>query len=86
VLEIDPEHANRYYEKRGSVKATIKDQNGAIADYTLAIALSPNVEVYNNKGLAKVLTGKNNSGCMDLKKAGELGFRETFNAIKKYCK
>jgi len=39
-------------------------------------------EYYNNGGLSKLLLGQKDSGCLDLSKAGELGFMDAYDAIK----
>jgi hypothetical protein len=36
--------------------------------------------------MTKILLGLTNSGCLDLSKAGELGYKEAYEMIKKYCK
>jgi len=36
-------------------------------------------------GLSKILLGQKDSGCLDLSKAGELGYAEAHETIKKYC-
>ena len=40
---------------------------------------------YYNRGLAKIQLGQKDSGCLDLSKAGELGYVEAYEAIKQYC-
>lgn len=42
-------------------------------------------DAYYWRGLAKIQIGQKESGCLDLSKAGELGFKEAYEAIKKYC-
>ncbi len=36
-------------------------------------------------GVAKLGLGQKDSGCLDLSKAGELGFDKAYESIKKYC-
>ena len=38
-----------------------------------------------NRGLAKIKLNDKNGGCLDLSKAGELGFQAAYESIKKYC-
>jgi len=58
---------------------------GAIADYTEFIKINHgNAEAYYLRGCVKLNLGKKKSGCDDLKKAGELGYLETYVVIKKY--
>ncbi len=66
-------------------KFTLKNFSGAIQDYNKAIKLNPNdARAYMGSGLAKILSGQKNSGCLDLSKAGELGFSEAYDLIKQY--
>ena len=51
-----------------------------------AIELNPkNSGAYYARGLAKIVLGQKDSGCLDLSKAGELGFVDTYEAIKQFC-
>jgi hypothetical protein len=45
-----------------------------------------NVDIYYFSGLLKIKMGDKKGGCLDLKKAGELGLEEAYELIKKYCK
>ena len=71
---------------RGIFKYKIGDYLGAINDYSKAIELDPKfADAYYNRGLAKLGLSKKESGCLDLSKAGELGYAEAYEMIKKYC-
>jgi hypothetical protein len=37
------------------------------------------------RGLSKIILGQKDSGCLDLSKAGELGYDRAYEAIEKYC-
>ncbi len=55
-------------------------------DYNKAIELNPNLaEVYYNRGLAKIGLGQKDSGCLDLSKAGEMGYADAYEFINEYC-
>ena len=55
-------------------------------DYNKAIEINPEfVEAYYSRGLAKIGLGQKESGCLDLSKAGELGYSKAYESIKKYC-
>lgn len=71
----------------GYAKNNIGDYNGAIADYTNAIAINPkDADAYYLRGLVKITSlGQKESGCLDLVKSRDLGQTEAFEAIKKYC-
>lgn len=75
-----------YYD-RGNAKFDLKDYEGAILDYTKRILLYPDdcSEEYFNRGLAKICLKQKNSGCLDLSKAGELGYEGAYKAIKQFC-
>ena len=74
------------FEERGYAKSQFKDYLGAIADYTEAISYDPgNSQAYFYRGWAKLSLGKKDDGCLDLSKAGELGYSEAYNYIRKYC-
>jgi hypothetical protein len=40
---------------------------------------------YYHRGLAKILSGQKDNGCLDLSKAGDLGLAEAYESIKEYC-
>ena len=74
------------YYKSGCDKLELKDFRGAIQDYNKAIELNPKYALaYNNRGMAKIALGQKDSGCLDLSKAGELGYMDAYDAIKEYC-
>jgi len=50
------------------------------------IGLNPSdAEAYYGRGVAKIGLGQKDSGCLDLSKAGELGYSVAYKAIKRYC-
>jgi len=74
------------YRGRGKAKWRLNDNNGAIEDFTKAIDLFPEgADYYYYRGLILIDNGQKETGCMDLSKAGELGYKEAYEAIKKYC-
>jgi tetratricopeptide (TPR) repeat protein len=76
----------RFYLESGLEKQVLQDHRGAIQDFTKAIELDPNKgEAYFGRGLAKIQLGDKNSGCLDLSKAGELGYEHAYGAIKRLC-
>ena len=71
---------------RGKTKNQINDKKGAISDFSYAIQLDPNSsEAYYLRGLTKIALGQKNAGCLDLRKAGDLGYEKAFKAIAKSC-
>ncbi len=87
AIEVDPKYSSSYGH-RGKIKFDLGDKRGAIDDYNKAIDNDPSNENiggwYYNRGVAKLQTGEQ-SGCIDLSKAGELGCVEAFELIKEYC-
>ena len=72
--------------KRGIAKCSLQDLKGGVLDFTKTINFEPkNMDAYFNRGVAKFSLGQKESACLDLKKAGELGKKEVFEMIKKYC-
>ena len=85
VIQSVPDFPYAWYN-RGNVKCIIKDYEGAISDYTKAIDLKNDLaEAYFNRGLTYLYLKDNKSGCIDLSKAGELGMKDSYNIIKRYC-
>ena len=56
-------------------------------DYSASIDLYPgDPESYLQRGLVKLLMNNNYDGCLDLKKAEEMGSPDAKTHIKKNCK
>lgn len=77
------------YNNRGYVKLLINDYSGAILDFTMTIKYdNSNTEFSNmafgNRGIAKIALGQD--GCLDLKKAIELGNKSVIKIYSEYCK
>ncbi len=85
VAAIYPDLPYVYYN-RANLKTLLKDFQGAIDDYSRAIYLEPNMaEAYFNRALTLLYLNENKLACKDLSKAGELGLKESYNIIKRYC-
>ena len=83
---INPKLAEAY-KNRGGVKGKLNDYRGAIEDCNKAIEINPKFPgAYFDRGIAEILLGQKDSGCLDLSKAGELGLVDSYALIKKYCK
>ena len=68
-------------------KAEKEDFSGAVDDYSASLDLFPNdPETYLQRGLTKILMNNKYDGCLDLKRAEELGSTDAKAAIKKSCK
>jgi tetratricopeptide (TPR) repeat protein len=76
----------REYFRSGNEKNKLKDYNGAIADYSKAIEIDPDyADAYCARGLSEIEAGQKAGGCMDLKKAAALGYKNANKKIKEYC-
>jgi tetratricopeptide (TPR) repeat protein len=85
ALALDSTFSYAWYN-RASAKMFINDYDGAVNDLTMAIYYDPNLaDAYYNKGLLLILIHQNETACISLSKAGELGILEAYPVIKKYC-
>jgi len=41
--------------------------------------------MYYHRGISRIKLGRKDSGCLDLSKAGELGYFEAYESIKEFC-
>jgi tetratricopeptide (TPR) repeat protein len=74
------------YALRGYAKVRIEDNWGAISDFDYVIQNSPNdAQTYYYRGLAKLILNQRRDGCLDLSRAGELGYLEAYKQIKLNC-
>lgn len=84
-IEINP--TNAAYYTRGRLKSELNDFRGSIMDYNKAIELNANDSLsYESRGIAKLQLGQKEDACLDLSKAGELGIKRAYDAIKEFCK
>ena len=80
------EHIADYFSKIGTCKANLNDFQGAVDEYNNAIKWSPNHSYsFYSRGKVLIRLGEKDRGCLDLSKAGELGYKEAYVAIKMYC-
>lgn len=71
---------------RGFCKTKVGDLEGAVEDYEHVFLHKPNdVVTHYNLGLLKISLGKKDEGCLYLSKAGELGYRDAYEAISDFC-
>jgi len=75
-----------YYFLRGELKVGAGEFLSAAADYTKIISLQPdNGNAYYNRGICYANINLKDNACDDLNRAGELGFFEAYEVIRKYC-
>jgi tetratricopeptide (TPR) repeat protein len=73
------------WDTRGELYYKISKYQESISDMTKAISIEENANSFYYRGLAKIMI-KLNGGCEDLSRAGELGKKEAYEAIKQNCK
>ena len=75
-----------YYFLRGELKFGAAKFLSAAADYTIIISLQPdNGNAYYNRGICYANVNLKDNACDDLNRAGELGFFEAYEIIRKFC-
>jgi len=85
AIELEPDPV--CYMSRANLKLVLKDFRGAISDLNRIIELDSRFrDAYYNRGLAKIVLGDDNSGCLDFSKAGELGHPDAYETIREFCK
>ena len=85
AINTNPNDATAYCN-RGIAKFELKDFNGAIEDYNMAISLdSQYSDAYSLRGIIKLELGDKQGACMDWKEASKLGLEAADELIKKYC-
>lgn len=87
AIKLKPGDNPIIYYDRGIINAKLKKYNVAILDFDMAIKLNlPGIGIaYFGRGIAKIQLGQKESGCLDLSKAGELGYDLAYEIIKKNC-
>jgi tetratricopeptide (TPR) repeat protein len=72
---------------RAYAKSQMKDYWGAIQDYDRCIKVNhTETSLYIGRGVCKVKHGYKQNGCLDFRKAQELGYSRATEWINKYCK
>jgi tetratricopeptide (TPR) repeat protein len=75
------------YDSRQETKFAMNDLKGCIEDCDMAISINPKVSnSYFFRGRAFYKQGKKQNACEDWSKAGELGKKDAYEYISKYCK
>ncbi|MBM2814293.1 MAG: hypothetical protein HW421_1055 [Ignavibacteria bacterium] len=72
------------YRNRAYIKAMLGDYTGVIKDFDLMDEKDWDIILFQ-KGIAKYKLGKIKGACKDWSKAGELGYNQAYEYIKKYC-
>jgi tetratricopeptide (TPR) repeat protein len=86
VLVLNPQFSLAYFN-RAYIKSLMNDLSGAVMDYQQAVSLDPDLAAaFFNRGLIFIYMNDMDHGCEDISKAGELGLKESYFVIKKYCR
>jgi tetratricopeptide (TPR) repeat protein len=84
-LKIHPNDPECYVD-RADAYFVSKSWNMAINDYSMSLDLKPgNSDVWLNKGISLLNTGKVEDACHDFKKSFSLGNKRVADYISKYC-
>ncbi|MGY6562924.1 MAG: tetratricopeptide repeat protein [Luteibaculaceae bacterium] len=85
VLEQDRNLAFVWYN-RAFVKTLLKDYNGAINDYEISLLYRENFpEALLNSGLIYIFFNNPKIACLNFSKAGELGYKNAYSIISRFC-
>jgi len=84
---IDLDNTNYVaYDTRAEIKFNLNDYVGCIRDADIALELKPDIaNCYFLKGRVFFKQGKKQDACQIWSTAGELGKKEAYDFIKKYC-
>jgi tetratricopeptide (TPR) repeat protein len=85
AIAINENYIDAYFN-RGKAKQFLQAYEDAINDCSKIIQLHPkNVDAYYMRGILRIDFGDMKNGCLDLSKAGEMGDRKAYEAIKEKC-
>ena len=76
------------YTAKGRSKISLGSYQEAINDCNKSINIDStggNGMSYSCRGIAYISIGKKDEGCLDLSKADEMGYKQAYEMIKKYC-
>lgn len=82
---LAPDFAYVYYNL-GNLHCLSGNLPESITNYSRSIELYPYLaEAYYNRGLIQIYLKEKEKGCMDISTAGELGVKDAYSVIKKFC-
>lgn len=74
------------WDTKGELEYLLGNYSNCITAMTKAINIKPNNNSYFFRGKSYIKLNQKENGCKDLSKAGELGKKEAYKEISKYCK
>ncbi len=88
AIDNNPHHSaiNLTYYYRGNAKSESGNDAAAILDYNKSIEITPDTSAYLKRGISKINLADRKGACLDWTKAKELGSRQAYEMISKYCK
>lgn len=85
ALGIDP-NLGITFNSRGIIKYHLEDFQGALMDYNKAIESNfDQAFAYFNRGLVNYKLQDIENACKDWRKAGDMGVKEAYDKISRYC-
>lgn len=85
AAKLLPDYAYIYYNM-GNIYTLANRMPEAIQSYTKAIEQYPYLaDAFFNRGLIQIYLKDTSKGCLDISKSGELGIKEAYTILKKYC-
>lgn len=84
-LFFDPNNLNTHFIT-AELKSKLNDLKGAIYHYSRIIEIdSTNAKAYHLRALTEISLNNKTNACNDFVKAGDLGYFDSYEMIKKYC-
>jgi tetratricopeptide (TPR) repeat protein len=74
------------YYNLGNIYCAEQNYNQGFALYDLVIEINPNMgEAFFNKGITMIFLSDTDNGCAYISKAGELGIKNAYSVLKRFC-
>ncbi len=84
--DLVPNHYIVHYNL-GNIYALSGNMSDAIQLYSQAIQVNPSMaEAWYNRGLIRIMLNDKNNGCIDMGKAGEMGVKQAYLLIHRFCR
>lgn len=82
---LNPGFSYAFFNK-AYTEGMINNISGALNDYSACLRIDNNfAEAYYNRGLILIYLKDSKNGCNNISKAGELGIKEAYRVLYKYC-
>jgi tetratricopeptide (TPR) repeat protein len=84
ILDLDPGFLYARYNI-GYCRFLMEDYAGALTEFTIVVKKRKIAEAHFNKALLQIFLDQREEGCLELGIAGELGLKEAYSVIRKFC-